>query len=141
MSELVDVLLNIKSLRDFSRGLTLEQLEDSLENLTIVVEENKKLERERQLAKDPRNAQLLEISEQLKQLGLDENIVLSALVSEAQGQQKPKRAPRPAKYKYITADGQEKTWTGQGRTPHEIQDKLDAGKSIEDFLIELPVSA
>ena len=135
MSELVDVLLNIKSLRDFSRGLTLEQLEDSLENLTIVVEENKKLERERQLAKDPRNAQLLEISEQLKQLGLDENIVLSALVSEAQGQQKPKRAPRPAKYKYITADGQEKTWTGQGRTPHEIQDKLDAGKSIEDFLI------
>ena len=46
---------------------------------------------------------------------------------------KPKkstRPPRPAKYKYVDEDGQEKTWTGQGRTPKFLVDK-----NLEDFLI------
>ncbi len=47
---------------------------------------------------------------------------------------KKKREPRPAKYKY-ELDGEEKTWTGQGRTPSAIQEQLDAGRSLEDFLI------
>lgn len=45
------------------------------------------------------------------------------------------RAPRPAKYKYLV-DGKEKTWTGQGRTPKPIQERLDQGDSLEDFLID-----
>ena len=28
-----------------------------------------------------------------------------------------KREPRPAKYTYIDDAGEQKTWTGQGRTP------------------------
>jgi DNA-binding protein H-NS len=47
---------------------------------------------------------------------------------------KPKRAPRPAKYKYLV-NGKEKTWTGQGRIPSAIQEQLDAGKNLDDFLI------
>ena len=43
---------------------------------------------------------------------------------------KATRVPRPAKYKYIDNEGQEKTWTGQGRTP-----KFLADKNLEDFLI------
>lgn len=45
------------------------------------------------------------------------------------------RAQRPPKYKYIV-DGEEKTWTGQGRTPKPIQERLDQGDSLEDFLID-----
>ena len=48
---------------------------------------------------------------------------------------KAKRAPRPAKYKYVDATGNEKTWTGQGRTPSAIQEQLDAGKSLEEFAL------
>lgn len=46
-----------------------------------------------------------------------------------------KRAPRPAKYKYVDEDGQEKNWTGQGRTPAVIKAAIDNGKSLDDFLI------
>lgn len=39
MSELTKTLLNIRSLRAFSRELTLEQLEEALDKLTTVVAE------------------------------------------------------------------------------------------------------
>ncbi|CAH7185083.1 H-NS family nucleoid-associated regulatory protein [Vibrio alginolyticus] len=47
---------------------------------------------------------------------------------------KAKREKRPAKYKYMK-DGEEITWTGQGRTPSVIQNGLDSGKSLDDYLI------
>jgi DNA-binding protein H-NS homolog len=46
-----------------------------------------------------------------------------------------KREPRPAKYKYTDETGQERTWTGQGRTPRVIQKALDKGASLASFEI------
>ncbi|MDA0116823.1 H-NS family histone-like protein [Vibrio sp. T11.5] len=133
MSELTKTLLNIRSLRAFARDLTLEQLEEALDKLSTVVGERKEAaEREAQAAQE---AKLADIAEQIKQLGLDKDMVISALAGEAAGKAKPKRAPRPAKYKYLDNTGAEKTWTGQGRTPSVIQEQLDAGKSLDDFLI------
>ncbi|OEG04156.1 hypothetical protein BFG06_22165 [Aeromonas caviae] len=43
-------------------------------------------------------------------------------------------APRPAKYKYAE-DGQEKTWTGQGRMPKAIAEAVANGRALEEFLI------
>ncbi|MCL0267393.1 H-NS histone family protein, partial [Klebsiella pneumoniae] len=40
-----------------------------------------------------------------------------------------------AKYAYVDDAGEQKTWTGQGRTPAPIKAQLDAGKTLEDFLI------
>lgn len=48
---------------------------------------------------------------------------------------KAKREPRPAKYKYIDENGDEKTWTGQGRTPKAIAAALESGKTLEEFEI------
>ncbi|MBY6356742.1 H-NS histone family protein, partial [Enterobacter sichuanensis] len=46
-----------------------------------------------------------------------------------------KRKPREAKYRFIDQNGEEKTWTGQGRTPKPIASALANGKSLDDFLI------
>ncbi|MCG9596834.1 H-NS histone family protein [Vibrio sp. Isolate25] len=135
MSELTKTLLNIRSLRAFARELTLEQLEEALDKLSTVVAERKEAEEAEREAKAAQEAKLADIAEQIKQLGLDKDMVISALAGEATGKQKSKRAPRPAKYKYVDANGEEKTWTGQGRTPSAIQEQLDAGKSLDDFLI------
>ena len=76
-----------------------------------------------------------ETAEKIAQDGIDVEALISALSGETKTKAKSKRAPRPAKYKYIDTNGQEKTWTGQGRTPSAIQEQLDAGKSLDDFLI------
>ncbi|GAB2663657.1 H-NS family histone-like protein [Vibrio panuliri] len=134
MSELTKTLLNIRSLRAFSRELTLEQLEEALEKLTIVVSERKEAEEEERAALAEQEAKLSAIAEQIAKDGIDVDALISALAGETKSKTKSKRAPRPAKYKYLD-NGEEKTWTGQGRTPSAIQAQLDAGKSLDDFLI------
>ena len=135
MSELTKTLLNIRSLRAFSRELTLEQLEEALEKLTVVVSERKEAEEEERAALAEQEAKLSAIAEQIAKDGIDVDALISALAGETKTKTKSKRAPRPAKYKYIDPNGEEKTWTGQGRTPSAIQEQLDAGKSLDDFLI------
>ncbi|MEZ9652985.1 transcriptional regulator, partial [Vibrio lentus] len=58
MSELTKTLLNIRSLRAFSRELTLEQLEEALDKLTIVVQERQESEAEERAAKAEQEAKL-----------------------------------------------------------------------------------
>jgi DNA-binding protein H-NS len=135
MSELTKTLLNIRSLRAFSRELTLEQLEEALDKLTIVVSERKESEEADRAAAAEQEAKLAAIAEQISKDGIDVEALISALSGESKTKTKSKRAPRPAKYKYVDTSGDEKTWTGQGRTPSAIQEQLDAGKSLEDFLI------
>lgn len=136
MSELVKTLLNIRSLRAFSRELTLEQLEEALEKLTLVVEERREQEELERAELEAQEAKLAAIAEQISKDGIDVEALISALAGETKtkGKGKGKRAPRPAKYKYVD-NGVEKTWTGQGRTPSVIQAALDEGKSLDDFAI------
>ncbi|MGR5067277.1 MULTISPECIES: H-NS family histone-like protein [Vibrio] len=135
MSELTKTLLNIRSLRAFSRELTLEQLEEALDKLTIVVQERQEAEEADRAAQAEQEAKMAAIAEQIAKDGIDVEALISALAGETKTKMKAKRAPRPAKYKYTDTNGEEKTWTGQGRTPSAIQELLDAGKSLDDFLI------
>ncbi|MDN3613142.1 H-NS family nucleoid-associated regulatory protein [Vibrio gallaecicus] len=136
MSELTKTLLNIRSLRAFSRELTLEQLEEALDKLTTVVQERQESEAEERAAKAEQEAKLAAIAEQIAKDGIDVADLIAALSGETKSKgPKAKRAPRPAKYKYVDTNGEEKTWTGQGRTPSAIQDLLNSGKSLEDFAI------
>ncbi|MCA2017044.1 H-NS histone family protein [Vibrio tritonius] len=135
MSEVTKTLLNIRSLRAYARDLTLEQLEEALDKLTTVVTERREAEEEERAALAEQEAKLSAIAEQIAADGIDVNALISALAGETKGKAKGKRAPRPAKYKYVDANGEEKTWTGQGRTPSAIQKALDEGKSLEQFEI------
>ncbi|MDC0609499.1 H-NS histone family protein [Vibrio sp.] len=135
MSELTKTLLNIRSLRAYARDLTLPQLEEALEKLTLVVEERKEIEEQEQAERAAQEEKLAAIANQIAKDGIDVDALISALSGEVKTKTKSKRKPRPAKYKYIDDNGEEKTWTGQGRTPSVIQKALDEGKSIEDFAI------
>ncbi|HGF7511198.1 H-NS family nucleoid-associated regulatory protein [Vibrio cholerae] len=137
MSEITKTLLNIRSLRAYARELTIEQLEEALDKLTTVVQERKEAEAEEIAARAEQDAKLAAFAEQIVKDGIDLQALISALSGETKTKAKSqgKRAPRPAKYKYIDTNGEEKTWTGQGRTPSAIQKALDEGKSLEEFAL------
>ncbi|EPT8449599.1 H-NS family nucleoid-associated regulatory protein [Vibrio fluvialis] len=134
MDEVTKTLLNIRSLRAYSRDLTLAQLEDALLKLTSVVKERRYAESKRIQEQAEKEERLAAIAKQITDQGLDLNDILSAL-SNKPATKKAQRKVRPAKYKYFDAAGEMKTWTGQGRTPRLIQEALDNGKSLEDFSI------
>lgn len=133
MSESIKILNNIRTLRAQSREFSLENLEEMLEKLTTVVEDRRQEEVTFLKDKEERQAKLEAFRQQLLEDGIDPAELLSGLSSSS----KPKssREPRPAKYKYIDENGDEKFWTGQGRTPKVITAAIESGKKLEDFAI------
>ncbi|MBV7437048.1 histone-like nucleoid structuring protein [Aeromonas encheleia] len=134
MNEFLKVLLNIRSLRATCRELTLEQLEEGLEKLTAIVTERQQDESAERQARAEHQRKITEYAEMLKAAGIDPAELVGSVAIDAPKAGKGKRAPRPAKYRYLD-NGVEKTWTGQGRMPSAIAKAVAEGKSVEDFAI------
>ncbi|MDE1186421.1 MAG: H-NS family nucleoid-associated regulatory protein [Pantoea sp.] len=133
MSDALKALNNLRTLRAQARDVEVEVLNEMLEKLSAII-----AERRDEAAAE--NAALREKEEKLalyKEMLLNDGIDISELAQLTQGESKPKakRAPRPAKYKFTDENGEEKFWTGQGRTPSPIKSVIDAGGSLDDFLI------
>jgi len=136
MNEFLKVLLNIRSLRAAIRELPFEQLLEAKEKFDLVYQERAASVEQDRAEQEERQRKLNEFTEMLQQAGIDprELLATAAAPAAATGAAKSKRAPRPAKYKY-EEDGQEKTWTGQGRMPKAIAAQVALGKDLNDFLI------
>ncbi|PSU33918.1 H-NS family nucleoid-associated regulatory protein [Photobacterium lutimaris] len=133
MSDAFKTLLNLRSLRAAAREeFTLEQLQEALEKLQAVVSEREEAEAESHQAEKEKEEKLQAYRAMLIADGIDPEELLTIL---ADTPKKTKRAPRPAKYKF-TVDGEERTWTGQGRMPAPLKEAIEnEGKSLDDFLI------
>lgn len=129
MNEFLKVLLNIRSLRAAIRELPFEQLQEAKEKFELVYNERAESVEQERAEQEERQRKLSEFTEMLQQAGIDPRELLNsaAAPAAAAGATKSKRAPRPAKYKY-QEDGQEKTWTGQGRMPKAIAEQVALGK-------------
>ncbi|MEN9530968.1 MAG: hypothetical protein RIQ83_192 [Pseudomonadota bacterium] len=129
MNEFLKVLLNIRSLRAAIRELPFEQLQEAKEKFELVYNERAESVEQERAEQEERQRKLSEFTEMLQQAGIDprELINSAAAPAAAAGATKSKRAPRPAKYKY-QEDGQDKTWTGQGRMPKAIAEQVALGK-------------
>ncbi|MBA5600991.1 H-NS histone family protein [Pectobacterium aroidearum] len=133
MSEALKLLNNIRSLRAQARETDLATLEEMLEKLTVIVEERREEEAKTQQEQAERLAKIEALRAKLLEDGIDPAELLGSV--SATKSTKSKRAPRPAKYKYVDENGSEKLWTGQGRTPKAIAAALENGKTLEDFEI------
>ncbi|MGL6364271.1 H-NS family histone-like protein [Aeromonas veronii] len=130
------ILMNIRSLRAALRELSFEQLVEIREKFEEIFAEREQQENKIKAESAERLQKLAEFTEMLKEAGIDPSeLVGTAAPAKADGSaNKAKRAPRPAKYKY-NEDGQEKTWTGQGRMPKAIAEAVASGRALEEFLI------
>lgn len=133
MSDAFKILNNIRILRSQARTTPLNELEEALEKFMTVVNER----REEVEAEEAQNREKEEKLAKYRELLQAEGIDLTELLGvQETGNKRTKRAPRPAKYSYTDENGEVKSWTGQGRTPAAIKKALDAGKSLDDFLIK-----
>lgn len=82
MNELEKILFNIRSLRVFSRDLTLDQLEEARSKLTTIVEERREEEEALRAEQAEKEAKLATIAKQIKEQGIDVNELVSALSSK-----------------------------------------------------------
>lgn len=131
MSNTLRTLSNIRSLRVLARETSLEQLESLLEKLTTVIEEKREEVKVQEAEQVKFLEQLKKYEEMLANDGISAD-ELASLLGKTPTEKKARKpiAPRPAKYRFVDANGNEKTWTGQGRTPREL-----VGKNLSEFEI------
>ncbi|WP_299493860.1 H-NS family nucleoid-associated regulatory protein [uncultured Shewanella sp.] len=130
MSEFLDILTHGRRFKAAVKELSLEQLQELAEKLEKIIEEKSSQAEADNQALAERNAKIEEIRKQMEAVGLSVDDIGGAAIKSAP----KKRAPRPPKYK-INVDGEEITWTGQGRMPTVFKAELDKGRNMEDFLI------
>ncbi|WP_330983868.1 MULTISPECIES: DNA-binding protein StpA [Enterobacterales] len=123
---------NIRTLRTMSREFSIDVLEEMLEKFRVVTEEKRSEEASLQETMAEKREK---INAWLKMMQVDGISPDELLGESAPAKSNRKRAVRPAKYRYTDLDGEQKTWTGQGRTPKPIAKALAEGKSLDDFLI------
>ncbi|WP_343550469.1 H-NS family nucleoid-associated regulatory protein [Pantoea sp.] len=133
MSDALKALNNIRTLRAQARETEIAVLDEMLEKFAVVVAERREEAEAETAAQREKEEKLALYKEMLLKDGIDISD-LAQLTPQAT-KPKAKRAPRPAKYKFIDEQGNEKLWTGQGRTPSPIKSAIDAGGSLDDFLI------
>ncbi len=132
MSEFLKVLLNIRSLRAAMRELSLEQVKEAHEKIEALYLERLEVAEKEQAANAERQQKLAEFQAMLAQAGIDPTELVGSAPAAAGS--KAKRAPRPPKYRYVD-NGQEHTWTGQGRMPKYLAEQLEQGRQLDEFLI------
>ncbi|MBL1639138.1 DNA-binding protein [Klebsiella pneumoniae] len=132
MTYAIKTLNNIRTLRAQARETDLATLEEILEKLTAIVEDKRQEETIAKQQNAERQGKIEALRAQLLEDGIDPSELLGNVKSSRPA---ALRVPRPAKYKYIDENGDEKTWTGQGRTPKVIAAALESGKVLEDFAI------
>lgn len=133
MSFTLSSLKNIRSLRAQARNMATEDLEEILSKLKVIVNERRE-------AASAQAAEAREKAEKLamyRELMLEDGILPTELVNNLPpvARAKKKRAPRPAKYKYLDGNNEVRYWTGQGRTPTPVKNAIANGQSLHDFLI------
>lgn len=130
-------LTNLRSLRGLVKDLDLEQLKAISEKFNIIIAEREEEIKLEELQKEKQLESLNKYKEMLKEDGLSIDELAELLADKVIKTRKARKKlpPRPAKYKFTDANGNEKTWTGQGRTPRELQAALNNGKKLEDFAI------
>ncbi|WP_297115469.1 DNA-binding protein StpA [uncultured Enterobacter sp.] len=134
MSLTLQNLNNIRTLRALARELSLDVLEDVLEKFNTVVEEKRNEQSELEKQRAEQQEKINALLELMKADGISPSDLLGSELASG-GHQAKKRKTREAKYRFTDANGEEKTWTGQGRTPKPIAIALENGKSLDDFLI------
>ncbi|WP_256383199.1 H-NS family histone-like protein [Photobacterium toruni] len=129
MTDAIKLLMNPRTTA--IESISLDQLQNALNNLTQIVNERiAKDEQEKSAAKE--REEKLEI---YRQMLLSDGLSIEDFVSIQNKASKKPRTIRPPKYKYINAKGDEKTWTGQGRIPTVLKTAIDNGINLDEFLI------
>lgn len=130
MDNFLDILLHSRRLQANTKELSVKQLQHVISTLNKIIEKRELEEAQNKKRQQERLLNIASIKKQMDAIGLSINELDTNLVSQVK-----KRAPRPAKYS-ITVDGEQITWTGQGRMPNVFKNQIENhGKQLEDFTI------
>lgn len=131
MEEFIKIITHASRFKSSTKELTIEELQDVRGKLEQIIEARIAAE----IEEKQRNSEKIEKIEKYREMIAADGIDLSEIVGDY-ADMPVKRAPRLAKFETWNKEGARITWAGQGRMPTIFKAKIEAGESIENFLIK-----
>ncbi|WP_019001814.1 H-NS family nucleoid-associated regulatory protein [Succinimonas amylolytica] len=126
---LKSALSTVKSLKTATKDLTIAELQDIITKVNQVIEERKQEIADRENRLKAYEEALKQIDAIRESSGISEEDFLAHYTKNTAPSEKKERKPRKPvvpKYRYTTLAGEEKLWTGQGKTPLPLKERMDA---------------
>lgn len=131
MEDFIKIISHVRRFKTATKDLSFEELAEVKAKLEKIIEDRIAAEAEAKR----QNAEKEEKIENYRKMLAADGIELGELVAEAIIK-KGKRPPRPAKYQTTDKGGKIVTWTGQGRMPNALKARIEAGESLDSFLVK-----
>lgn len=131
MEDFVEILGHLRRFKSATKGMSVDELVEVKAKLERIIEDRIAAEAESRR----QEAEKLEKIEKYREMLAADGIAPDELTADAPVK-KGKRAPRPPKYAITDANGERITWTGQGRMPNVFKARVEAGESMDSFLIQ-----
>ena len=126
---LKSAIASVKSLSTATRDLSVAELEDIIEKVKQVIAERQQAEIDRANRLKAFEEAFKKIEEIRESSGMSDELLAARYSKAPLAGEKKERKPRKAvvpKYRYTTMSGEEKLWTGQGKTPLPLKERMAA---------------
>lgn len=132
MKDFITILCHARRFKSGVKELSVEQLKGVREKLDKIIEDRTLELEELRNVEAERQGKIKKIHEMLAAEGIEPEELQSSLVPKNR-----KRPQRPPKYEIYNEAGERVTWTGQGRMPKLLKNRIEEGEKLETFLIDL----
>ena len=132
MNDFLRIITHARRFKSAIKELGVEQLEEIKMKLQKIIDDRIAEEAAAKIENAERSEKIRKYREALAADGIDPDELQEGAFSEKQ----VKRPQRQPKYEIWNEAGEHITWTGQGRMPNVFKLRIDAGETLDTFLID-----
>jgi DNA-binding protein H-NS len=131
MNDFLRIITHARRFKSAIKELGVEQLEEVKIKLQKIIDDRIAEEEAAKIENAERFEKIRRYREQLAADGIDPDEL-----QDGTSDKHSRKSPRQPKYEIWNEAGEHITWTGQGRMPNVFKARIDAGESLDTFLID-----
>lgn len=131
MDDFLRIITHARRFKSAVKEIGIEQLEEVKIKLQKIIDDRIVEEEAAKIDNAAKIEKIQKYKELLAADGIDPNELL-----DPSSEKQSKRLPRQPKYEIWNEAGEHITWTGQGRMPNVFKVRIEAGESLDTFLID-----
>ena len=132
MNDFLRIITHARRFKSAIKELGVEQLEEIKLKLQKIIDDRIAEE----AAAKIENAERIEKIRKYREALAADGIAPDELQEGSSPEKQMKRMPRQPKYEIWNEAGEHITWTGQGRMPNVFKARIEAGETLDTFLID-----
>ena len=132
MDDFLRIIFHARRFKAAVKDISIDQLEEIKVKLQKIIDDRIAEVEAAKIEDAEKVKKIRKYRELLAEEGIDPEELLDVPLEQKQR----KKTPAKPKYEVWSEEGKHITWTGQGRMPNVFKSRIEAGETLETFLID-----